>query len=30
LMPRYGTVLSIFVWPNNNCTARRLPVQRAR
>ena len=27
-MPRYLTVLSIFVWPSNSCTARRLPVRR--
>src|SRR5215469_13221624 len=26
--PRYLTVLSIFVCPNNSCTARRLPVRR--
>lgn len=24
--PRYRTVVSIFVWPNRICTARRLPV----
>ena len=27
-MPRYLTVLSIFVWPSKSCTARRLPVRR--
>jgi len=27
-IPRYLTVLSIFVCPNNSCTARKLPVRR--
>src|SRR5215472_11881620 len=27
-MPRYLTVLSIFVCPNSSCTARKLPVRR--
>ena len=26
--PKYLTVLSIFVWPSSNCTARKLPVRR--
>jgi hypothetical protein len=27
-MPRYRTVLSSFVWPSSNCTARRFFVRR--
>jgi len=27
-IPRYLTVLSIFVCPNSSCTARKLPVRR--
>ena len=29
-MPRYRTVLSIFVWPRRSCTALRLPVSVPR
>src|ERR1700730_15148811 len=27
-IPRYRTVLSIFLWPSKSWTARRLPVRR--
>jgi hypothetical protein len=27
-MPRYLMVLSILVWPNSSCTARKLPIRR--
>jgi hypothetical protein len=27
-IPRYRTVLSIFVCPRRSCTARKLPVRR--